>query len=121
MDLVADIYYAIRDLATQTPQLETQMDKWHPEAFEAPPQPAPTTVVGLNVSVEVSFSTYSPTLAFEEDDPLAPNNTIRVFSSGSRRRLQQIQIPLPGGFTAQPPSSIPDLLIPTVWHVTMYK
>ncbi len=38
-----------------------------------------------------------------------------------RRMMQQILIPLPAGFTPQPPSALPNLMIPIVWHMLRYK
>ncbi|KAG2485621.1 hypothetical protein HYH03_015684 [Edaphochlamys debaryana] len=121
VDLVVDLYEALRGVAADTDQMSNRMVSYHP-TVTPPAPPEPTVIEGFaNTSVKVTVNPYMPLIVGEADDPLVADVTVDVQPGGRRRLQQQITIPLPAGFTPQPPSALPAVAIPVVWHVLRYR
>lgn len=132
VDLVVDLWNSLRLLVADTRNLDIAMDNAHPSREDTARPPVDTLDLGDRAILVSSPDVGSDVrvVAGEVDDDAvggSANVSRRLLMEAGalgtqgRRLLQQMTIPLPAGFTAQPASSIPDLLIPVVWHVHIYK
>ncbi|KAG2448005.1 hypothetical protein HYH02_007033 [Chlamydomonas schloesseri] len=114
VQLVVDLYVAIRDLATKMPGLSAAMKAFHPEPPVRNNTRTPQTVGGLrNTSLKVTVTVRSPKVEFVVEDGTA--------AAAGRRLLQSAtDPPLPAGFTPKGPADRPSLLIPVAFHVMLY-
>ncbi|KAG2428380.1 hypothetical protein HYH02_014396 [Chlamydomonas schloesseri] len=143
-ELVQDTYLAIRGVAANADSIAVVMAAHHAGGDRSPPPRVTATVQGLATGevVMVTVDPYVPLVVGEVgDDILQPPSrggpaaaTATATSStgaggGRHRRAMQaldnypksLHIPLPAGFSPAPPSALPDLLIPTVWHIMQYR
>ncbi len=129
---MVDLWNSLRLLVADTRNLAIAMDNAQPSREGAARPPVDTLDLGdraiLVSSPDVGYDVR--VVAGEVDDDAvggSANVSRRLLMEGGglgaqgRRLLQQMTIPLPAGFAPQPPSSIPDLLVPVVWHVHIYK
>ncbi|KAG2485620.1 hypothetical protein HYH03_015683 [Edaphochlamys debaryana] len=121
VDLVVDLFYSLREVASRANEIANTQTNFHPREVPKPEPPQPDIIEGLdNTSIKVTVRANIPLVVGEADDPLVATPTPSS-SSGTRRLLQQITVPLPAGFTPQPPSSLPAVAIPVVWHILRYR
>ncbi|KXZ54230.1 hypothetical protein GPECTOR_5g321 [Gonium pectorale] len=120
VDLVVDVFNSVRSIAAQADQIANTQDSYHPDR-QPLPKPAPATVVGLeDTSIRVTVNPYIPLIVAEVGDDLVADPPAELPSGPGRRLAEQVKIPLPSGFSPSMPASLPNLLVPTVWHFLTY-
>ncbi|KXZ47872.1 hypothetical protein GPECTOR_32g485 [Gonium pectorale] len=127
VDLVYDIFDAVRGIAAQVDDIVASQEAYHStlEPLQGSVQPS-TVEVSADLSVKVLANPYSASLIVsiveDEEAEGAPATGAAQEPTGEQRRmLQQLTNPLPAGFIPALPAALPSVLIPTVWHIVMYS